>query len=52
MTRTINHRKGDTSAIKKNKAGSKRIPRKEWCDGKLRNKYARKEFGFEQIKSQ
>lgn len=38
MSRTKNHKKGDNSNIKKNKARCKAYPRKEWKAGTLKNK--------------
>jgi hypothetical protein len=44
-----NHGRGDKFWCKKNHAGSKRVPRKEWCEGKLANKLARKHELLEEI---
>lgn len=50
MSRTHHHKKGDCSAIKKNKAGCKSIPRKEWREGKLMNRYTRRVTLLEEIR--
>lgn len=51
MSRTFIHRRGDTLKIKKNHAGAKRVPRKEWMEGKLNNRFFRRYFALEEIKS-
>lgn len=51
MTRTYTHRQGDTLAIKKNHAGSVRVPRKEWKEGMLNNKVAKRKAILEEIES-
>jgi hypothetical protein len=38
MTRSYNKRKGDNGNYRKNKSGSKKIPRKWWNLDKLMNK--------------
>lgn len=51
MSKSENHSKGDRFWVKKNRAGSKRIPRKEWCADLLQNKQFRRLMKLEEIKS-
>ena len=50
MTRTYHHKRGDNTKIKKCRAGSKKVPRKWWTEGKIINRFIRKQHGLEDIK--